>query len=189
MNATNEDKTANICLDETLKSRMVNAPLQIAIQKIGDDEARFRAEFDLLAENNDDPIGMWLKNIRSRGKVVDENEPIIQLLVELHRKIDMLSAKINEKNKEFLPLELKLCLSQIGHNVLVFDDEVLEVGQKYYARLDIAVFPVRKMPLFFVALDKKIAKIILMHSRDVADFDGYIASRERSIIRENKQRK
>ncbi|RAX53828.1 hypothetical protein CCY99_05455 [Helicobacter sp. 16-1353] len=172
------------------ETRIIKAPLKIEFSKIDNNEEIFKNEFDLLSENNDDPIGSWLKNIRARGKIVDESEPIIQLLVELHRKIDALSNSINTMNsekKEYIALDSTLYLDSIGHNLLVFANDVLESHKKYYARLDIAVFPIRKIPIFFEALKPKIAKIILMHNRDVVDFDNYIASRERSIIRELKQ--
>ncbi len=166
--------------------RIISAPLKIDFGKVEANESLFKAEFDRLSENNDDPISAWIRNIRSRGRVVDENEPILQLLIELHRKIDSLSAQINNESKDYLTLESTAVLESIGHNMLIFSDDLLEVGAKYYARLDIAVFPVRKIPLFFNALDSKNAEICLMHGRDEVDFDSYIAARERSIIRESK---
>lgn len=167
--------------------RIINAPLQIAYNALDSaNESLFKAEFDRLSENNDDPISAWIRTTRARGKVVDENEPILQLLIELHRKIDSLSAQINNESKDYLTLESTAVLESIGHNVLIFSDDLLDAGAKYYARLDIAVFPVRKIPLFFNALDSKNAEICLMHGRDEVDFDSYIAARERSIIRESK---
>ena len=167
--------------------RIISAPLKIAFNKLDSANlAIFRGEFDRLSENNDDPISVWLRNVRSRGKSVDENEPIIQLLVELHRKIDALNAQISNVKEEFLALDSNAILESISHNLLIFNDSVLESGEKYYARLDIAVFPVRKIPLFFYAKDSKNAEIYLMHGRDEVDFDNYIAARERSLIREAK---
>lgn len=168
--------------------RIINAPLQIAYNALDSaNESLFKAEFDRLSENNDDPISAWIRTTRARGKVIDENEPILQLLIELHRKIDSLSAQINNESKDYLTLESTAVLESIGHNVLIFSEDLLEVGVKYYARLDIAVFPVRKIPLFFNALDSKTAEIYLMHGRDEVDFDSYITARERSIIRERKK--
>ena len=169
-----------------LAARLVKAPLKIEFSKIADHYDTFKMEFDLLSENNDDPIGMWLKNIRARGKIIDENEPLLQLLIELHRKIDILNARLDNQSKEYTKLDSICNLDSIGHNILVFRDDCLEIGENYYARLDIAIFPIRKMPMFFEALAKNKAKIILMHNRDIVDFDGYIASKERANIREEK---
>lgn len=169
-------------------TRIIAAPLPIAYEKIGDG-ARFREEFDLLSENSDDPLSAWLKNLRARGKIMDENEPIIQLLLELHRKVDALHSAINNERKSYLPLENSAKLESIGHSLLIFACDSLESGAKYYGRLDMAVFPARKIPLFFEAKDSKTATITLMHNRDIVDFDGYIASRERTLIREQKQRR
>lgn len=168
--------------------RIINAPLQIAYNALDSaNESLFKAEFDRLSENNDDPISAWIRTTRARGKVIDENEPILQLLIELHRKIDALSAQINNESKSYVALESTAVLKSIGHNLLIFSEDLLEVGVKYYARLDIAVFPTRKIPLFFNALDSKTAEIYLMHGRDEVDFDSYITARERSIIRERKK--
>ena len=101
--------------------RIINAPLNIAFGKVSaDNEAKFRAEFDRLSENNDDPISAWIRTTRARGRVIDENEPILQLLVELHRKIDALSAQINNESKNYISLESHAVLEAIGHNLLIF---------------------------------------------------------------------
>ncbi len=169
--------------------RIINAPLKIAFQRLDStNSAAFRAEFDRMSENNDDPISAWIRSVRARGKVFDESEPVIQLLIELHRKIDSLSAQINAESRDFLALDSNAVLESIGHKTLIFAQGALESGAQYYARLDIAIFPARKIPLFFVANDSQNAEITLMHERDEADFDGYITARERSIIRENKLR-
>lgn len=169
-----------------MNTRIIKAPLGIEFSQINDNESVFKKEFDLLSENNDDPISAWLKAMRAKGKVIDESEPTIQLLVELHRKIDTLSAEIKNEKKDFLKLEYSTRLDSIGHNLIIFEDEILQGGKKYYGRIDIAVFPMRKMPLFFEALDSTNARIYLMHERDIVDFDSYITARERSIIRESK---
>lgn len=169
-----------------LTTRLVKAPLKIEFSRVNNNYDTFKMEFDLLSENNDDAIGLWLKNIRARGKIVDENEPLFQLLVELHRKIDILNARLNSEYKEYTKLDSTCNLDSIGHNILVFRDDYLEIGECYYARLDIAVFPPRKMPIFFESLASNQAKITLMHSRDIIDFDSYIASKERANIREKK---
>lgn len=169
--------------------RVVEAPLYIEFAKIDGREEEFRIEFDKLSENNDDPIGSWLKNAKARGKIIDENEPIVQLLIELYRKIDALSMQLNNIKKEYLNLDYNAMLHSVGHNILNFRDEVLVPSVRYYARLDIAVFPARKMPMFFEAQNSKSARIYHLHSKDEADFDSYIAARERSLIRESRARR
>lgn len=166
-------------------SRLVKVSLNIEYQKINDD-LEFKEEFDLLSQNNDDPIGMWLKTMRAKGKIIDENEPLFQLIIELHRKIDKLSAIINNKTKSYLKLNSNSILDSIGHSLFLFKDNVLDIGCKYYARINIAIFPQRIMPLYFIAKDLNIAHIYLMHNSDIIDYDNYIASRERAMIRESK---
>lgn len=166
-------------------TRLVKTPLNILYQKINTD-SDFKDEFDLLSQNNDDPIGAWLKTMRAKGKVVDESEPLFQLVIELHRKIDLLSASLQNQSKEYKTLKCDAILDSIGHNVIIFKDDVLEPDSKYYGRLDMAVFPKRLIPLYFVANSNNSATIYLMHDRDVLDYDNYIASRERALIRERK---
>ena len=159
--------------------RLVKAPISMDFSKIKNDED-FKDEFHSLSQDNNDPIGVWIKNMRSRGKISDENEAIFQLLVELHRKVDALSSK----ERSYLPLCNNALLDSIGHGLLIFRDNVLEENSKYYGRISIAVFPQRIIPMYFIAKDSKSANIYLMHSQDIADYDSYIASRERAMIRE-----
>lgn len=168
-------------------TRLVKASLKIEFSKVESFE-HFRDEFEAFSQDNSDPIGMWLKNLRARGKVIDENEPMLALLIELYRKVDELSHKIDGEIKQYAKLEHISKLESIGHSVLIFNDNILEIGAKYYARLNIAVFPKRKLPIYFEATDENTGEIKLMHDTDLADFDSYIVARERSIIRETKSK-
>ena len=50
-------------------------------------------------------------------------------------------------------------------------------------------FPTREVPLFFKAISKNEAKVILLHERDEKDWNAYVVSRERVMIREMKAKK
>ena len=118
------------------------------------------------------------------SKSLSFNESIQKFLLANRKKVTI--ARFDDEIREYIKLDSSCNLDSIGHNVLLFRDDVLEVDQLYYSRLDIAVFPIRKMPIFFEALNQNTAKITLMHSRDIVDFDSYIASKERANIREEK---
>lgn len=168
-----------------METRIVKVALNIEFER---ENPAHKQEFDSLSQDNSDPISMWLKNARARGKIIDENEPIIELLIQLHRKMDALESAIKCEPKRLLALESSAKLSAIGHDLIIFEQEILEIDAKYYGRMNLAVFPKREIPLFFRALDSKKAEIYLMHNRDTSDFDAYITARERSIIRENKNK-
>ena len=168
-------------------TRLIKVALNISYQKIHCDDD-FKDEFDLLSQDNNDPIGMWLKNMRAKGRIIDDSEPLFQLIVELHRKVDLLSESLNNQSREYVPLEKNAILDSIGHNLIIFKDEVLKPSSKYYGRLDIAVFPKRFMPFYFIANDESSARIYLMHERDIVDYDNYIVSRERVLIREMRNK-
>ena len=59
-------------------------------------------------------------------------------------------------------------------------------NKKYYGRLEIAFFPQREVPIYFMAVDKQIAEILIMHDRDIKDYNAFITARERAIIREKR---
>ena len=48
------------------------------------------------------------------------------------------------------------------------------------------VFPKREMPVFIKAISSNIGQILLMHDKDLKDWNSYVASRERVMIRELK---
>ncbi len=50
-------------------------------------------------------------------------------------------------------------------------------------------FPKREMPLFFRAIDKNIAEILLLHEQDEKDWNAYMVARERVMIRQRRAKK
>jgi hypothetical protein len=45
-------------------------------------------------------------------------------------------------------------------------------------------FPKRDVAVFFVAENERVAKITLLHDRDLKEWSSYVTSRERAMIRE-----
>ena len=48
-------------------------------------------------------------------------------------------------------------------------------------------FPQREVPVYLEAKSENLAKILVMHDRDIKDWDAYVAARERVMIRESKE--
>jgi hypothetical protein len=163
--------------------RLVSAPLSIEFEE---DRKIFKEEYDKLGAEIDDPIGQYIKLAKARGETSDTDKVLMELIVALHRKVDELTALIKDEKKELIPLKYKEKISDIGYEHIKFQNPVLKQNQKYYGRLEISFFPEREVPIYFIAIDKYIAEIILMHDRDVKDYNAFVAARERALIREQR---
>ena len=163
--------------------RFVDAYVPIEFDELND---KLKEEFDKLGSESEDPIGQYIKLAKARGETKDTDPVLLELLIALHRKVDELSAYVKNEKKEFLPLRYKSETSGIGFEYFKIKDKILKKGVKYYGRMDLPVFPERKVPVIFEGYDDNIAKIIHMHERDIKDYNAYITARERAIIREMK---
>jgi len=169
--------------------RFVRAPLVVEFEETKDRYEEFKREFDSLSEYEEDTIGQWLKLAKARGETKDSDQVLLTLVVELHRKIDALTAIVKNEEKEFVRLSYLERISDIGYDHFRFEKGVLTPGTEYYARVSMPVFPKREIPLFFNALDDKIAEIKLIHQKDSKDWSAYMMARERVMIRELKRGK
>ena len=166
--------------------RFVVAPLIVHLEKVGEKEALFSKEYNSLSEFEEDAAGQWLKIAKARGETGDSDQVLLTLLVELHKKVDALTAIIKEEEKSLLALSDKQMISHIGYEHIMIEKEMLEVGQKYYVRVEMPVFPKREIPLFVKALSGTVAEITNIHEKDERDWSTYMAARERVMIREAK---
>lgn len=167
--------------------RLVDAPLEINFSKVDENnEAIFKREYDSFSESHDDPIGQWLRLAKAKGDTRDSDQILLTLVVELHRKIDELNAKISNTDVVLLDMEHHLHIESIGYEHFKIDTKILEKNVRYYGRITMPLFPKRDLSLFFDVVDESIAKIKMMHERDVKDWSAYITARERAMIRELK---
>jgi hypothetical protein len=165
--------------------RLINAPIDVNYSLVNDENYDlFKREYDKLSESDDDPVGHWLKKAHATGDTNGVNEVVITLLAELHRKVDNLESIITEKPKQRVILDNKSDIDSIGFEHFLLKDEVLEEGSRYYVRINMPTFPQREIPMFVKAVDKKLLYIDMIHERDIKDWDSYVASRERAMIRE-----
>jgi len=146
----------------------------------------YKEEFDKLGSESDDPIGQYIKLAKARGETKDTDPVLLELLIALHRKVDELSAYVKNERKELLKLEYETQIVNIGFEYFEIEKELFKKGERYYGRMELAVFPPREVPVIFSAENGKLAKIELMHERDVKDYNAFIMARERAIIREMK---
>ena len=163
--------------------RLIPAILKIEFSEYNE---KLKEEFDTLGSEMDDPIGQFIKLAKARGETRETDSVLLELLIALHRKIDDLSAFVKNEKKELLPLDRKSEIVKIGFEHFEIRDLLLEKDKKYYGRIDLPVFPPREVGIIFKGESKKLANILLMHERDVKDYNAFLMARERAIIREIK---
>jgi len=166
--------------------RFVVAPLTIYLEKVGENKEAFSKEYNALSEFEEDSVGQWLKIAKARGETGDSDQVLLTLIVELHKKVDMLTSIIKDEEKMLLSLSHKSMISQIGFEHIMIEEDFLEVGERYYVRVEMPVFPKREIPLFVKALSANVAEITNIHEKDERDWSTYMTARERVMIREAK---
>ncbi len=166
--------------------RFVPAPLKINFSEIGEDDEKYKREFDKLVSSDEDSVGQWLKLAKARGETSESDQVVLNLVVELHRKIDDLTAFIKDEKPIYLDLDYEKDVESIGFEHFKLVDGGLKLDVRYYGRILMPVFPKREFPIFFKALDENIAQVVLMHEPDVKDWSSYMSARERVMIREAK---
>ncbi len=169
--------------------RVVNAPLIIEYEEIEKRYDELKKEYDSLSEYEEDSIGQWLKLAKAKGDTRDSDQVLLTLMVELHRKIDELTALVKDEERDFVKLENLQRIEGIGYEHFKLENSVLTLGKEYYGRIAMPVFPKREIPLFFKAVKSNMAEITLMHDKDIKDWSAYVVARERVMIRELKKRK
>jgi len=163
--------------------RLIPTPLSIQFEEEKED---FKNEYDKLGAEIDDPIGQYIKMAKARGETTDTDKVLLELVVALHRKVDELTKLIKNETKELIPLKYNEDITHIGYEYFKFKNPILKKNQKYYGRLDISFFPQREVPIYFIGVDDQVAEILIMHDRDVKDYNAFVAARERALIRERK---
>lgn len=169
--------------------RLVPAPISVVFSPAAEDEEAFLREYHKLSQTDDDPIAQWLKLAKARGETAQSDPVLLNLMVELHRKIDDLEKLI--KNEEPVRIELAQSadIESIGFQHFKLTSDLLAAGTEYYGRIDMPVYPKRDVGVYFRALDSNIAEITKMHERDEKEWNTYLTARERVLIREMKEGK
>ncbi|WP_456452167.1 hypothetical protein [Hydrogenimonas sp.] len=172
------------------KIRLVPAPLAIAFELARPEKKEaFEREFQRLSETDEDPIGQWLKIAKARGETKETDPVLLHLLVELHRKVDMLTQIVKNEEPERLALAEEAEIEAIGFEHFRLEEPRLVPGERYYGRIEMPLFPKRDMGVWFQALDERTAKILRLHERDEKEWSQYVTARERVMIRELKQKR
>jgi len=169
--------------------RLVPAPISLVFSVKTTDEEAYLREYHQLSETDDDPISQWLKLAKARGETRDSDPVLLNLIIELHRKIDALEMFLKDTEPKRLSLTSAVEIESIGFEHFKLSEDILEEGQLYYGRIFMPVHPKRDIAVYFTAVDSTLASISKMHERDEKEWAGYMTARERVLIREAKEAK
>ena len=175
--------------EATQKIRLIPAPIEIEFSLATLHPEEMEREYHSLSESDDDPIGQWLKLAKARGETSETDPVLLQLVIELHRKVDALEAFLKNETPKRVPLQHTAQIESIGFEHFKLKEPLLQEGELYYGRIAMPVHPKRDVPVYFKALDATIAHIEKLHERDIKEWNGYVAARERVLIREMRERK
>lgn len=167
--------------------RLVKAPIDIVFSPLSQDSEAYQREFDKLSESDNDPINQWLKLARGKGDTSDTDPVLLNLIIELHRKIDSLERFLKNEETNIISLTNASEIESIGFEHFKMLEDILEEGVEYYGRVSMPVHPKRDIAIFFTALDGSLAKITKIHERDEREWGAYMMARERVLIREAKE--
>lgn len=166
---------------------LVKAPISITYSKVDESNKElFERDYDKAAQTEDDAISQWLMIARARGETSESDPVTLNLLVELHRKLDRLERMLNNETIEQLELAYNENIESIGYEHFKLINAVLESDVLYYGRVTMPLHPKRDIVIFFEMVDANLAKIVKMHAKDVHEWSGYLTARERILIREMK---
>jgi len=168
--------------------RLVPAPISLVYSEADLNRENFLREFSQLSESDDDPISQWLKLAKGRGETSETDPVLLNLVVELHRKIDALEMFLKNEVPKRLSLTGSVKIESIGFDHFRLSEDVLEVGTEYYGRVEMPVHPKRDIGVFFKALDNSLVEITKIHDRDEKEWGAYLTARERVLIRAAKVR-
>lgn len=168
--------------------RLVPAPINLVYDEASVDPENFEREFHQMSESDEDPIGQWLKLAKARGETSDSDPVMLNLMVELYRKLDKLEQILTMTTPQRLSLTNSGLIEGIGFEHFKLKEADLDAGKRYYGRVEMPVHPKREVAVFFEAVDSSLAKIVMMHDRDEKEWASYLTARERVMIRQMKGR-
>jgi len=167
---------------------LVKAPLDFSFEEVTDENRdKFTLEFDSLSEVEIDPIGHWLKLKKAKGETEDSDEVLLELIMELHRKIDKLERVIKGTEIEKRTLQNIGIVESIGFHNFQTKEPLFVIDKYYFGKIELKSYPQRDVPIFFRAVSTEMAKIDRIHLRDESDWGSYFRARERVMIRENRR--
>jgi hypothetical protein len=145
--------------------RLVPAAVGIVFDRESTDSEKYEREYAVLSESDDDALGQWLR-ASARGDSGDSDPVVLNLIVELYRKIDRLEQLLTHTVPEREPLGYTGRIESIGFEYIKLSEPMLTQGERYYGRIELPIHPKRECAFYFEAVDGSIAKIVRITTRD-----------------------
>ncbi len=169
--------------------RLVPAPISVLFSEASLQRELFDREYQQLSDSDENPINQWLKLAKARGETSETDPVLLNLVVELHHKIDALEMFLKNEEPKRVSLSVEAHIDSIGFEYFNLSEEILEEGMEYYGRVEMPVHPKRDVAVFFIAQSKSLAQITKMHDRDEKEWGAYLTARERVLIREAREKR
>lgn len=163
---------------------LVQTALTISFSQLSaTNEAEFLREYIALTQSTEEPIDKWLKIAKAKGDTSESDPVILNLLIELHKKVDALERFLKNEEIHLPALENDQLIDSIGFEHIKLQNECFAPNTNYYARVQLPVYPKRFIGFFITSVDSSLAKITKMHERDEREWSSFITAEERAAIR------
>ena len=172
-----------------MNPRLVPIHINISFSEAVKDEKTYEQEYHKLNEPDSSLVSQWVKHARAKGEATEMELVVLNLLVELHNKIDALEMVLKHETPSRITLDTKTSIDAIGFEHFSVNEAVFTVGTEYYGRIEMPFHPKRDVGIFFEALSPTLAHITKTHERDEKEWGAYLTARERVLIREAKENK
>ncbi|MCE3047561.1 hypothetical protein [Helicobacter kayseriensis] len=172
------------CKELGLGSRIVRSALEIKMKEVEEIGGESLEEFHHLNQKEEMGIDRWLR--LAKGREYDGDEVMLELLLEIYKKLEHIQQQISPTPTSLLHLEQSSLTCYIGHEFLCLKEKMQE-GKMYYARVDLPSFPNKLIPFYLKMLTPNIARIIKMGEMHTRSYDSYIVECERLEIRSKKE--
>jgi len=169
--------------------RLVSAPISLLFSEVTDNKEIFEREYHQLSESDENALNRWLKLAKARGETSETDPVLLQLLVEMHHKIDALERLIKNEEAPRVALTHAIDIDSIGFEYFHIKENIMTTNQLYYGRVEMPVHPKRDVGIFFKAIDSSLAQITKIHEQDDKEWAAYMTARERVLIREAREKK
>ena len=169
--------------------RLVPAPISLLFSEASQNQELFDREYHQLGESDENAINQWLKLAKARGETADSDPVLLQLMVELHNKIDALERFLKNEEPARVSLTNEAKIDSIGFEHFNLSEDALTPQTLYYGRIEMPVHPKRDVGVFFKAISPTLTEIVRMHERDEKEWASYLTARERVLIREAREKK
>ena len=168
--------------------RFVSVSLELFYEEVFESNKKMlHDEYNKLSEYGNSDIEDWLKKAKAKGLTDDSDKVVINLLVELHKKVDRLEGILKNSEEVNIPLQHSSKVVGINFDYIKTDGLDFLKDKNYYARVVMPTFPKREIPLFLVGVSSNIAKINLISQKNLEDWNSFIMTKERELIREMKR--